>query len=88
MADSLAIRRIADGPRRLRSLFRREQRYELRYASGERQIVTLRALDSVLNARAAPSDFWSCVRAADAAFANRELGVLIQWPSGRRTESA
>lgn len=88
MTDSLSIRRVDGDFRRFRSLLRRPRLYEVRYPSGERQVVTLHALDSMLNARAAPGDFWSCVGAADAAFARGETEALFEWPSGRRADRA
>ena len=84
MAIEVAMRRISDGPRRLGSLFRRQRRYELRFPTGERRIVTLHQLDSLLNASAVPADFWAYVGAADAVFANGELDALVEWPTGRR----
>lgn len=84
VTTDLVLRRITDGPRRFRSGFRPVRRYELRYSTGERRLVTPREMDALLNARRVPADFWSCVNAADAAFGNGELEALIEWPSGRR----
>ena len=78
------LRRVPDGPRAFASAFRRVRRYELHDADGVTRMVTLHGLDSMLNARAAPADFWACVRAADAAFEAGDLDSLVEWPTGRR----
>jgi hypothetical protein len=88
MTEVLTLRRIPDAPRTVRSGFRRVRRYEVHYSTGEHRVVTLRQLDSVLQARTMPADFWVCVGAADEAFAAGELDRLIEWPTGRTSDRA
>jgi len=81
----LPFRRVPDGPRSIRSAFRRVRRYEVEYRNGESRAVTQRELDSVLHARDTPADFWACVHAADIAFAEGRLEARIEWPPERET---
>jgi hypothetical protein len=88
MADVFKLRRVADGPHTIRSGLRRVRRYEVSDPTGEIRVVTLHQLDSLLQARAMPADFWACVDAADAAYTAGDRDVLIEWPTGRRSDRA
>jgi hypothetical protein len=65
-----------------------QRRYELHFPHGKCRVVTLRQLDTILNGRSFPADFWAAVEAADAAFAAGDRDALIEWPSGRRAALA
>lgn len=84
----LTLRRVSNSSRSLRSGFRRARGYEVASADGERRTVSLRELDSVLDGRAVPADFWACVEAADAVFDAGDKDAFIEWPSGRRADRA
>jgi hypothetical protein len=86
--EGLTLRRVADGRRTLPSALRPTRRYELHYPSGEHRVVTLDQLDAALDGRSFPADYWACVNAADEAFVAGNTDVLIEWPSGRRTNLA
>ena len=86
VADVFNLRRVADGPRTIRSGLRRIRRYEVSDPTGGPRVVTLRQLDSLLQARSMPADFWACVDAADAAYSDGDQAVLIEWPTGRRSD--
>lgn len=88
MADEVKLKRVADGPRTVRSAFRRVRRYEVTGPAHETRVLTLYQLDTLLHARMRPADFWACVDAADAAYAAGDPDVLIEWPTGRRTDHA
>ncbi len=83
---SFRMRRIADGPRKIRSAFRRQRQYEIYRSNGERSVVGLAEPRALLNGRKYPADFWACVDAADEAFTSGFHDVLIDWPSGQRFE--
>jgi hypothetical protein len=50
--------------------------------------VSLSGLDTLLDARRYPADFWACVQAADRAFKAGDLQAVFEWPSGRRLPQA
>jgi hypothetical protein len=84
----VTLRRVANGPRTVSSGFRPARRYEVFDVTGGARVVTLHQLDSLLEGRAVPADFWACVDAADLAFSAGDLDVLIEWPTGRRSVRA
>src|SRR5215469_4262093 len=84
----LSLRRTDDGPRALSSGLRPQRRYELHFPNGEYRVVNLHQMDTILNGRSFPADFWAVVNAADAAFAAGERDALTEWPSGRRADPA
>lgn len=88
VTELLSLRRTQDGPRKLRSGLRPQRWYELHSPNGEYRVVTPHQLDTTLNGRSYPADFWAAVSAADAAFEAGDRDVLIEWPSGRRVKPA
>jgi hypothetical protein len=84
MANTVNLRRVADGPRSIGSGFRHVRRYEFSDSTGVPRLVTLHELGSLLNSRALPADFWACVAAADTAFSSGDVQAYFQWPTGQR----
>jgi hypothetical protein len=77
------FRRVRTGRRRW-GIFGQQRAYEVWQADGRRDVLDLHRLDKLLDACQYPADFWTCVKAADAAWTSGEHNVLIEWPSGIR----
>jgi hypothetical protein len=80
--ESVLIQR-ADRVRRLGPFRRIERRYRVRFLDGTELVLSLAGLDSLLDARRTPADFWACVHAADTAYAAGETLTQVEWPSSR-----
>ncbi|UQX89258.1 hypothetical protein M6D93_04455 [Jatrophihabitans telluris] len=79
---------MTDGPPSIGSPFRRPRRYEVTASMGASRIVTLRHLDSLLDGRRVPADFWACVNSADLANVDGDAAAVFDWPSGHRSSPA
>ena len=78
------IQRRNKGPRLLPDRWKRQ--YNVWSDDGFGFSVSLSGLDSLLDGRRNPADFWTCVEAADNAFLAGDNNTVIEWPSGRRLE--
>lgn len=81
----VGFRRI-DDRQGLGRLLSGRRRYEVALADGTLRQVSLGELDSLLDARRYPADFWACVHAADEErghLGDREQSRMTSWPSGR-----
>jgi hypothetical protein len=63
-----------------------KRHYNVWYDDGFGMSVSLSGLDTLLDARRVPADFWACVEAADAAFMAGDRDAVIEWPTARRLE--
>jgi hypothetical protein len=82
----VAFRRIADRGGVGRILGGR-RRYEVVMADGRLRQVSFGELDSLLDARGYPADFWACVHAADRErdrLGDYEQPRMTEWPNGAR----
>ena len=68
--------------RGFRRLKRGRHSYEVAMSDGSRRRVSFGQLDTLLDGRKYPADFWACVHAADEA-AGCDVTV---WPSGEQTK--
>lgn len=80
--ESALIQR-SDRVRRLGPFRRTERLYRVTFTDGSERVLSRAALDSLLNARRMPADFWACVDAADRAFAAGDTVTRVEWPSSR-----
>ena len=80
--DRVLIQRF-DQVRRIGPFRRSPRRYRLGHPDGSETVLSLAALDSILEARRTPADFWACVDAADTAYAAGDTVTRVEWPSSR-----
>jgi hypothetical protein len=80
----VGFRRVKPPTSRRWNPLRLASRYEVVFGDDSRTILTLDALDALLEGRRYPADFWACVAAADDAHLRGEASTLIEWPSGQR----
>lgn len=59
------------------------RRYEILVADGSRRIATLHQVDSLLDGRRAPADFWATMDEVQRAFAELD-GRFVRHPTGER----
>ena len=82
--EVVAFRRLADR-RGIDRLFRGRRVYEVRMRDGALRRVSFGELDTLLDARRNPADFWASVHAADSERDRSSDGAepgMTAWPSG------
>jgi hypothetical protein len=83
-ASVVAFRRVDDRGG-LGRIIGGRRRYEVAMSDGTIRQVSFGGLDSLLDARHNPADFWACVHAADNErehLGDQETPRMVTWPSG------
>jgi hypothetical protein len=63
------------------------RRYEILFADGTRRHANLRQVDSLLNGRAYPTDFWFTVQEVEKAYSATDTR-FVEYPTGQRIPEA
>jgi len=59
------------------------RRYEILFADGTRRLANLRQVDSLLDVRAYPADFWSTIQEVERAYSATDTR-FVEYPTGQR----
>jgi hypothetical protein len=59
------------------------RRYEILLADGGRRLATFQQVDSLLDGRSAPADFWTTMDEVQRTFAGRDAS-FVRYPTGER----
>jgi hypothetical protein len=63
------------------------RRYEILFADGTRRVVNFQKVDSLLNGRSSPGDFWATIQEAERAYSATDTS-FVEYPAGRRIPDA
>jgi hypothetical protein len=63
------------------------RRYEILFADGTRRVANFHEVDSLLNGRSSPTDFWSTIQEVEKAYSIADTS-FVEYPTGKRVPAA
>jgi hypothetical protein len=63
------------------------RRYEILFADGSKRVGSLREVDSLLDGRSFPADFWSTIGEVEKAYSVSDAS-FVEYPTGKRISDA